>query len=60
MIDWLKKRLSPIKNNADRWTQLAEAIQEFWEGYFDPEMEEVANLEVLKTFFEGEMVYSAE
>jgi hypothetical protein len=49
MIDWLKKRLSPIKNNADRWTQLAEAIQEFWEGYFDPEMEEVANLRSVYT-----------
>lgn len=49
MIDWLKKRLSPVKIKTDRWAQLAEAIQEFWEDSFDPELEKVANLRSIYT-----------
>jgi len=36
MIDWLKKRLSPVKDDTPRWLQFSEAIQELWETYFDP------------------------
>jgi len=44
MIDWLKKRLSGSQKESDRYIELAEAIQEFWEGHFDPEIEKIINL----------------
>jgi len=44
MIDWLKKRLSGSQKESDRYIELAEAIQEFWEQDFDPELEKIINL----------------
>jgi len=39
MIDWLKKRLSPVKRDTPRWIQLSDAFQEFWETHFDPDLD---------------------
>ena len=49
MIDWLVKRLSPVKDKAARWVHLGEAIQEFWEEYFDPKLEELRGLRSIYT-----------
>ncbi len=49
MIDWLKKRLSPVKKNSLRWKELAEAIQAFWAQYFDPEYDVLAGLRSIYT-----------
>jgi hypothetical protein len=49
MIDWLKKRLSPVKSDTPRWQHFAEALQEFWEENFDPEIERLRNLRSLYT-----------
>jgi len=49
MIDWLKKRLSPIKDRTPRWVQLAEAIQEYWGELFDPELKKAKNLRSIYT-----------
>jgi hypothetical protein len=38
MNDWLKNRLSPVKIDTNRWTELAEAIQELWSENFDDDL----------------------
>lgn len=43
MLNWLKKRLSPVKIITDRWTELAEAIEEYFAAYFDPDFNELSN-----------------
>jgi len=49
MIDWLKKRLSPVKKDTSRWTELAEAIQEFVEANFDPSFDRLTNARSIYT-----------
>jgi hypothetical protein len=49
MINWLKKRLSPVKKDSSRWKELAEAIQEFWAENFDPDYDVIANLRSIYT-----------
>jgi len=49
MINWLKGRLSPIKRTTDRWTQFAQAIEQYWEENFDPELKRVADLRSIYT-----------
>jgi hypothetical protein len=49
MIDWLKKRLSPVKKDSLRWKDLAEAIQEYWAENFDPQFDVLANLRSIYT-----------
>ncbi len=49
MIDWLKKRLSPVKKDSSRWKELAEAIQEFWAENFDPDYDVLAGLRSIYT-----------
>lgn len=44
MIDWLKKRLSPVKDDPGRWTELAEALQQYWEENFDPDAKDLGDL----------------
>lgn len=44
MKDWLKKRLTPRKQQEDRWVTLAETIQTQWEENFDPSLERLENL----------------
>lgn len=46
--DWLKKRLTPKKQQEDRWTSLAESIQNQWEDEFDPSLK---RLEDLRSYF---------
>ncbi len=43
MSDWLKKRLSPVKDSSDRWVELSEALQEYWEEGFDPDIKKLRN-----------------
>lgn len=49
MIDWLKKRLSPVKRDSSRWRDLAEAIQGFWAENFDPSYDVLAGLRSIYT-----------
>lgn len=49
MIDWLKKRLSPVKKDSPRWKELAEAIQDFWAESFDPDYDVLAGLRSIYT-----------
>ena len=49
MIDWLKKRLSPVKRDTPRWMQLAEAMQEFWEENFDPDLDRMKRAKSIYT-----------
>ena len=49
MIDWLKKRLSPVKKDSPRWAELAESIQEFWAENFDPNYDVLAGLRSIYT-----------
>jgi len=49
MIDWLKKRLSPVKKDSPRWKELAESIQEFWADNFDPNYDVLAGLRSIYT-----------
>ncbi len=49
MIDWLKKRLSPVKKDSSRWKELAEAIQDFWAENFDPGYNVLAGLRSIYT-----------
>lgn len=44
MKDWLKKRLTPKKQQEDRWISLAESIQTQWEEEFDPSLTRLENL----------------
>lgn len=38
MTDWLKNRLSPIKSETQRWLELADANESFWESLSDPDI----------------------
>lgn len=49
MIDWLKKRLSPVKRDTPRWMQFAEAIQELWEENFDPDIDRMKRAKSIYT-----------
>lgn len=49
MINWLKKRLSPVKKGTTRWKELAEAIEEFWTLYFDPDYDRLVALRSIYT-----------
>ncbi len=48
MKDWLIKRLTPRKKQEERWTGLAEGLQQVWEEDFDPAL---ARLEGLRSYF---------
>lgn len=48
MKDWLKKRLTPKKQQEDRWVSLAESVQAQWEEEFDVSL---ARLENLRSYF---------
>lgn len=56
MIDWLKKRLTPAKRAVSRWTELAEAIQTFWEEQFDPEAQRILDLRSVFTASDADLV----
>lgn len=49
MEDWLKRRLSPVKDKTDRWTELSSAIQVYWEENFDPYHNDLLNLRSVYT-----------
>lgn len=42
--DWLKKRLSPVKDQQARWIGLSEAVQTLWESEFDPAFNTLSNI----------------
>lgn len=48
MKNWLIKRLTPRKKQEERWTGLAEGLQQVWEEDFDPAL---ARLEGLRSYF---------
>lgn len=48
MKDWLIKRLTPRKKQEERWTGLAQGLQQVWEEDFDPAL---ARLEGLRSYF---------
>lgn len=49
MLDWLKKRLSPVKRDTPRWQQFAEAVQSFWGEEFDPEIDRARRMRSIYT-----------
>jgi len=46
--NWLQNRLSPVKRDTDRWVELAQAIETFWQENFDGSSE---RLDSLKSIF---------
>jgi hypothetical protein len=44
MVNWLKKRLSPVKRDTAMWQELAEGIQEYWDTLFLSELVKAQNL----------------
>jgi len=46
--NWLQNRLSPVKRDTDRWVELAQAIETFWQENFDDYSE---RLDSLKSIF---------
>lgn len=53
MMDWLKKRLSPVKADAQRWTELSEVLQTTWDEMFSKVFADVANLRSIYTSSEA-------
>lgn len=49
MLNWLRNRLSPVKRATPRWRELAEALEEYWSGQFDPLYESLAALRSIYT-----------
>jgi hypothetical protein len=49
MEDWLKRRLSPVKDETDRWTELSSSLQTYWEENFDPYHTDLLNLRSVYT-----------
>lgn len=49
MEDWLKRRLSPVKDKTDRWTELSSSLQTYWEENFDPYHNDLLNLRSVYT-----------
>lgn len=61
MLNWLLKRLSPVKIDTPRWRELALALEEFWEIQFTPLYDALANLRSIYTADEaGQMRKIAE
>lgn len=49
MEDWLKRRLSPVKDKTARWTELSESLQQYWEENFDSIHNDLVNLRSVYT-----------
>jgi hypothetical protein len=49
MLNWLIKRLSPVKRDTPRWCDLAASLEEFWDEQFTPSFENTANLRSIYT-----------
>ena len=49
MLNWLKKRLSPVKKDTERWQQLAESIEQFWQENFDAEHDKLVAMRSIYT-----------
>jgi hypothetical protein len=61
MENWLQNRLSPVKIDTDRWTELAAAIEEYWEENFDPELAWIVALRsIYEADIEGQRLIQAE
>ena len=52
---WLSNRLTPIKRDSDRWRELCEAVEEFWDEYFEPEITEIENARSIFTSSDAEI-----
>lgn len=49
MLNWLKKRLSPVKAATTRWVELAETLEETWDNQFTALADPVAALRSIYT-----------
>lgn len=49
MLDWLQKRLTPVKAGDERWTQLAAALEVLWREKFDPKLSDLESLRSVYT-----------
>jgi hypothetical protein len=49
MLDWLVKRLSPAQKESERYVELAESLQQYWEDNFDPEFDKLQRLRSIYT-----------
>jgi hypothetical protein len=49
MTNWLVNRLTQVKKDTPRWSQLATSIQELWEGGFDPEADRMQRIKSIYT-----------
>lgn len=49
MENWLVQRLAGSKKDTQRWVELAEALEEFWDKYFLPEVVRLENSRSLFT-----------
>jgi hypothetical protein len=49
LIDWLKKRLSGAQEKSDRYVELSEALQEYWEENFDDQLQDQINARSIYT-----------
>lgn len=56
LVNWLKKRLSPVKRDIPRWQELSEAIEEFWAAQFDPEYLKTLNLRSIYSASEADQI----
>ncbi len=54
--DWLKKRLTPAKRHTDRWAEFAEAVEQFWETYYDGSVNRLWALRSVFTAADSDLV----
>lgn len=55
MLDWLVKRLSPVKDAEERWVDFATALQTYWEGQFDPSGKRLIDLRSVYTSSDADL-----
>jgi|GEM_PF-2466334 len=49
MLNWLTKRLSPVKKDSSRWVDLSKSLEETWETHFNPGCDTLAGLKSIYT-----------
>jgi len=49
MLNWLTKRLSPVKKDSSRWVDLSKSLEETWETHFNPGCDALAGLKSIYT-----------
>lgn len=55
MLDWLVRRLSPVKDTDERWTDLATSLQTYWEGQFDPQGQRLIDIRSVYTSSDADL-----